>query len=848
MRNKIVRFLVTSVIMISVVCAAIFSFLAVYMNNQSTKTIEEVGNIYMSSMSEQISHHFGTTMSLRLAQVEAMVETSAPGSMEDQKLREELVYNARARGMEYLAFYSGDGTFEMLYGSHVKVTDPEPFLESMRKGEMKIAVGSDVDGNVIVLMGIAAKYRMSGGEESLALVAGLPIDYIRTTLALDENNSLVYSHIIRKDGSFVIRSFDAYRNNYFERIRETCENYQGMTPEKYVEEMSAAMEKGRDYSDIYQTKDGRRHIYVTDLPYSEWHLVALMPYGSLDNAVNNLGHKWITMSLSGCGIILIVLFGVFVRYFKMTQQQMQDLVKAREEAEHAARAKSEFLSNMSHDIRTPMNAIVGMTAIATANIDNRQQVQNCLRKITLSSKHLLGLINDVLDMSKIESGKMTLNMDQLSLREVMDSIVNIVQPQIKSKNQQFEVVIYDISTENVCCDGVRLNQILLNLLSNAIKFTPEKGSIGVSMYEEDSPRGEDYVRIHIRVKDSGIGMTPEFRAKIFDSFSREDNARVRKTEGSGLGMAITKYIVDAMGGTVEVESELGAGSEFHVVLDMEKATVQEADMVLPNWKMLVVDDDEQLCSSTVDALKDIGISADWVMSGERAIEAVNEHHRRGDDYHIVLLDWKLPGMDGIMTARRLRERLEEHVPILLISAYDWSEIESEAREAGISGFISKPLFKSTLFHGLKQYMDPDSGLVETVRESGLEFENRRILLAEDNELNWEVAEELLKELGLELDWAMNGQICVDMFRKSPEGYYDAILMDLRMPVMNGYEATREIRATERGDCGIPIIAMTADAFSDDIKKCLDCGMDAHTAKPINIQEISHLLKRFMKEK
>ena len=415
-------------------------------------------------------------------------------------------------------------------------------------------------------------------------------------------------------------------------------------------------------------------------------------------------------------------------------------------------------------------------------------------------------------------------------------------------DQQFEVVIYDISTENVCCDGVRLNQILLNLLSNAIKFTPEKGSIGVSMYEEDSPRGEDYVRIHIRVKDNGIGMTPEFRAKIFDSFSREDNARVRKTEGSGLGMAITKYIVDAMGGTVEVESELGAGSEFHVVLDMEKATVQEVDMVLPNWKMLVVDDDEQLCSSTVDALKDIGISADWVMSGERAIEAVNEHHRRGDDYHIVLLDWKLPGMDGIMTARRLRERLEEHVPILLISAYDWSEIESEAREAGISGFISKPLFKSTLFHGLKQYMDPDSGLVETVRESGLEFENRRILLAEDNELNWEVAEELLKELGLELDWAMNGQICVDMFRKSPEGYYDAILMDLRMPVMNGYEATREIRATERGDCGIPIIAMTADAFSDDIKKCLDCGMDAHTAKPINIQEISHLLKRFMKEK
>lgn len=271
-------------------------------------------------------------------------------------------------------------------------------------------------------------------------------------------------------------------------------------------------------------------------------------------------------------------------------------------------------------------------------------------------------------------------------------------------------------------------------------------------------------------------------------------------------------------------------------------------MILPDWNMLVVDDDRQLCESTVNALKAIGITADWVLSGEDALKAVEEHHKRRNDYHIVLLDWKLPGMDGVTTARKLRECLGEHVPILLISAYDWSEIEEDAKDAGISGFISKPLFKSTLFHGLKQYMDPDSLTVEKQEEEKAEFTDRRILLAEDNELNWEVAEELLKEMGLELDWAQNGQICVNMFRESPVGFYDAILMDLRMPVMNGYEATKEIRDLERADSSIPIIAMTADAFSDDIKKCLDCGMDAHTAKPINVQEIAHLLKRYMKKK
>ena len=525
---------------------------------------------------------------------------------------------------------------------------------------------------------------------------------------------------------------------------------------------------------------------------------------------------------------------------------MRELDEAREMAERASRSKGEFLSNMSHDIRTPMNAIVGMNAIALANINDTKRVQDCLKKIALSSKHLLGLINDVLDMSKIESGKMTLNVELVSLREAMDGILSIVQPQVKEKQQKFNIFIYNISSENVRCDSVRLNQILLNLTSNAVKFTPEGGSIEVSLHEEASPKGADYVRILIRVKDTGIGMSEEFRNHIFDSFSREDSKRVQKTEGTGLGMAITKYIVDAMGGTIEVNSTQGAGTEFIVTLDFERAEEQEEAMMLPDITMLVVDDDQQLCESTVASLSSIGIKAEWALDGETAIQMVTKHHQRHADYQVILLDWQLPGMDGIRTARELRRQLGDDVPILLISAYDCSEIEAEAKAAGISGFLSKPLFKSTLYYGLKPYTGGGTVATVVTQKREIDLSGRRILVAEDNDLNWEIASELLQEIGLELEWAENGQICVDMFRKSEVGYYDAILMDLRMPVMDGYEASDQIRSLDRPDASLPIIAMTADAFSEDKERCLAHGMNAHTAKPIDIKEVSRILERYLK--
>ncbi len=861
--DKSIRFLIFSIIGVSVLIVGLFALLSAYMSKKSSETIEEVGKLYMNGMNEQIVLHYETIIGLRLSQVSAMAETAFTDTEDREGLLRDLEYSAAARGFSCLALCAADGELEMIYGDVSEVLDQEHFLRSMSLGEQRIAVGRGAQGDGVVLMGAPFVCEMADGKESISLVGGFSTEYMKSVLFLDEEEALVDSYIIREDGTYVLRSNEMAHKSYFESVYELFGSQEKAVAEQYVNELQAAMERGEDFSAVLSGEGSRFHLYCVNLPYSEWYLVTVLPFDSLNILIREMGQDWTHMVYVVCGIVMVALLLVFAQSLQIARKQMAALKAASEEAnrersaaeaarrdaEHANKAKSEFLSNMSHDIRTPMNAIVGMTTIAIANMGNMEQVQNCLRKIALSSKHLLGLINDVLDMSKIESGKMTLNVDQVSLREVMDSIVSIVQPQVKAKKQAFHIFINDISAENVCCDSVRLNQVMINILGNAVKFTPEEGAITVSLYEEDSPKGEDYIRTHLIVKDNGIGMSEEYQKKIFDSFSREDTTRVQKTEGTGLGMAITKYIVDAMEGTIRVRSALGEGSEFHVVLDLLKAVVQEADMVLPDWKMLVVDDDEQLCESVVASLKSIGVTPDWCLNAETAIRKVEERHNRHDDYQIILLDWKLPDRDGIATAREIRRLYGNDIPILLISAYDWSEVEDEAKEAGVTGFIAKPLFRSTLFYGLQPYVGDVSAGKEIEESSAADkvvLEGRRILLAEDNEINWEIASELLSALGLELEWAENGKICLEKFSQSPLYYYDAILMDVRMPVMNGYEATAAIRALDRKDAAsLPIVAMTADAFAEDVKKCMDSGMNAHVAKPIDVKEVCRQLEKFL---
>ena len=852
MKQKNTRFLWISLISILALCVGVFVWITSYMVRESDKAINRVGEIYMQEMNHQLQLHFSSIINLQLSQVEGIIWRTPPESVPsyNEEMCEELATSAIARDFFYLALYSKDGDADVLYGDPVTILNEDTFLASLNQAEKKVTLGITESGERLLLLGVSVGYPasqgypMRDGSHCTALVAGIPIEYINETMSLDIDDSLIYSPIIHKDGSFVMENADDTGGTYYDWLLRRC-TFENQTPEAAVSALEEAISRGEEYSTSLSVDGQRRHIYCSPLPNSEWYLVTVMLYGTLDEAVASLGYQHIYTALGGCAVIIAALLLIFYLYFRMSQQQLTRLEKAQREAERANQAKSEFLSNMSHDIRTPMNAIVGMTAIAASHIDQPAQVRDCLHKITLSSQHLLGLINDVLDMSKIESGKLTLNMDLLSLREVTENIVNIIQPQVKTKQQSFDIFIQNIQTEQVYCDGVRLNQVLLNLLSNALKFTPEGGSISMTLSQEDSPRGGDYVRTHFYVRDNGIGMSPEFQSRIFESFMREDNNRVQKIEGTGLGMTITKYIVDEMQGTIEVESEPNKGSEFHVVLDLEKAPCQEADMILPHWEMLVVDDDEQLCRSAVDALQEIGIQAEPALDGPTAIQMAAARHQAGRDYHIVLLDWKMPGMDGIETARQLRKTIGEEVPILLISAYDWSEVEKEARQAGISGFIAKPLFKSTLYYGLSRFAVSGGGTAETPAEILPDYTGRRILLAEDNDLNWEIANELLSVHGFTLDWAENGKICVDKFRASQPGFYDAVLMDLRMPVMNGYEAAEAIRSSGRADAEIPIIAMTADAFSEDIQKCLACGMNAHVSKPIDIRELLRLLQKYL---
>ena len=847
MKNKTNRYLMVIFVLMFILCGCLFLLLMKYMMNSGKKTAAEISGFYMDRMSTQIIKHFDTIVEIKLAQVESIVKTVPPeGQVQGRKLIQAMAVSGAARDFQFLCLLSEEGEVQLIFGEEVEIADEEPFLDSLKAGEKKIAVANiPSTDTTLVLLGVPCAYDMENGGKSIAMVAGIDVDYVNNTLFLDNPGVETYFHIIRRNGDFVIKSGTAVLNNYYDRLQNIVLESDEQGADYYMEKVHESIDNKTLSTFIMSTNEGIKCVYVAPLPYSEWYLITTMSYDAMDGIIRKLDYNSLRVFLMVIIMMFTIFIVVFIVYYRITRFQMIEIDKARSEAIRANKAKSEFLSNMSHDIRTPMNAIVGMTAIATANIDDRQQLMNCLKKITLSSRHLLGLINDILDMSKIESGKMTLNPDMVSLREAMDSIVTIIQPQIKSKNQVFDVFISNILAENVYCDGVRLNQVLINFLSNAYKFTPEGGEIHVYLSQEESPRGDDFVRVHFRVKDSGMGMTPEFQKKIFESFSREDSTRVHKTEGTGLGMTISKYIVDAMEGTIEVHSEVGKGTEFHVILDLEKATVKEEDMVLPSWNMLLVDDDEQLCRETAEKLEELTIHCDWAVDGRTAIRMMEEHHNRQDAYQIVLLDWRMEGMNGIETARELRHKFGDEMPILIISAYDWSDIEEEAREAGISGFISKPLFKSTLYHGLLQYMGSSQEKEEVQKAPSKDFSGVRILLAEDNDINYEIANELLTAIGIEIEWAQNGQICVDMFEKSDKGYYDAILMDIRMPIMSGYEAARKIRSLTRQDAGLPIIAMTADAFSEDVKKCKECGMNDHTSKPIDMDILTRLLAKYL---
>ena len=529
-------------------------------------------------------------------------------------------------------------------------------------------------------------------------------------------------------------------------------------------------------------------------------------------------------------VVLLILLITNTIYMQALNKKLQQLAK---NAESANKAKTDFLSTMSHDIRTPMNAIIGLTMITEKNLDDQKSVRDNLRKISLASNHLLTLINDILDISKVESGKITLNPLSFNIADSIENLVNISQPMIKEKNIDFNVRINGIEKEYLYADQMRLNQIYINILSNAIKYTPSGGVISVDLKQEPS-EVPGCVRMTYSVADSGMGMSPEFMKVMFEPFSRQMDSRVNKIQGTGLGLTIVKKMVDLMGGTIDCQSELGKGTTFTIVLDIPLADRQPDQMKLDPIDLLIVDDDEALLATAADTLDSLGVNAEIADCGAKALELVKQRRAEGRMYNVIILDWKMPDSDGVETAKLIREEIGTDIPILLISAYDWVEVEPVAKAAGINGFISKPLFRSTLYTKINELITTENETVIS-EDDYSDVAGMNVLVAEDNEINWEIIESLLEMYGVTADRAENGRVCVEKLSAAPDGTYDLIFMDVQMPEMNGLDATRAIRKLENAKAAsIPIVAMTADAFSENVTECINAGMNAHIAKPVDI--------------
>lgn len=571
-------------------------------------------------------------------------------------------------------------------------------------------------------------------------------------------------------------------------------------------------------------------------------------YCSLDENTYKIA-SFIPLEWEGEKLIKALLVSMDVSPEKKAEIESRKALKeAYRSAENASRAKTQFLSNMSHDIRTPMNAIVGLTAIAGANIENQEKVVECLGKITKSSRHLLGLINEVLDMARIESGKMSLTEEDFNLPELVDNLITMTKTSIDEHHHSFEVHIDHIEHEAVCGDSLRIQQVFVNLMSNAIKYTPDGGHIIFSIREK--PNGFSELGCYeFTIEDDGIGMTPEFQKIMFDPFSRADDHRTTKVQGTGLGMAITRNIVHLMNGDIQVDSASNKGTKITVTVYLKlQESEKEQEKELVDLPVLVVDDDRTCCESTVATLEDIGIDGEWVLTGTEAVERCRARHKNNSDYFAVILDWKMPGMDGIETARNIRACVGEDVTIIILTAFEFSEIEEAARSAGVNAFIAKPLFRSRLTATLRQFVfgKKEKNARDCLEDfANADYSGKRILLVEDNELNREIAIDIIGMTGVEIDVAENGKIAVDKIADAPENWYDLVFMDIQMPIMNGYEATAAIRSLSGARGHVPIIAMTANAFAEDVQLAKNTGMNEHMAKPLDMHKLNEILKTWL---
>ena len=670
----------------------------------------------------------------------------------------------------------------------------------------------------------------SGAQKAAVLLRVIPISELEKKWVFPQTE-LVNAELsmIDSNGDYIIKGYSFKNSSFFEFYK----SYNSTDPESSKQLFDKITSSTGTFSMI--NSHGQECI-LAHTPVSAtdgWTMLGLVPAKDLNVKTGNR----VLFGVVSAGLLILFLSDLFyVLYFNKRLQ-----IAARK-AESANKAKTDFLSTMSHDIRTPMNAIIGLTALAEKNTGDEASTKESLRKISLAGNHLLTLINDILDISKVESGKLKLSPLTFSIVETVENLINISQPMIKEKNIEFSFHINQFEKEYLYTDQLRLNQIFINILSNAIKYTEPNGRVSVDLREEKSEKS-GFIKLTYVVSDTGIGMSPEFMENMYKPFSRQVDSRVNSIQGTGLGLAITKQMVELIGGTIDCHSEQGKGTTFTVTLDIPVADRQREDMQLEPIDVLIVDDDETMLNTAAETLASLGAAVEQANTGLEALGMIEHRHLSGKDYNVIIVDWKMPELDGLETISRIRSEIETKIPILLISAYDWSDIEDKAKAAGANGFVSKPLFKSTLYDKINDLIGKESESVEP-EDDYSDLQGINILVAEDNDINWEIISAMLSMFGITTERAENGRICVDMVSAAKEGSYELIFMDVQMPEMNGLDATRNIRKLkDPWASSIPIVAMTADAFSENIMECMEAGMNGHIAKPVDIKLVIKEIRR-----
>ena len=670
----------------------------------------------------------------------------------------------------------------------------------------------------------------SGGEDAGVLLRVIPISELAQKWVFpQEEFANAELAMIDANGDYILKGSSFKNSSFFEFYR----SYNSSDPASSKELFDTITSSTGSVS--MRNSHGEECILAfTPVAATEgWTLLGLVSAKDLHGNTQN----WLLVGVVSAGLLILFLCDLF--YVLYLNKRLQ--VAARE-AEGANKAKTDFLSTMSHDIRTPMNAIIGLTTIAERNLGDAESTRESLRKISLASNHLLTLINDILDISKVESGKLKLSPLTFSIVETVENLVTISQPMIKEKQLAFRFHINPMEKESLYADQLRLNQVYINLLSNAIKYTEPGGRVSVELRGEESPQ-PGCIRLTYIVADTGIGMSPEFMETMYQPFSRQIDSRVNSIQGTGLGLAITKQMVDLMGGTIDCQSEQGKGTTFTVVLDLPAANRQLEDLRLEQVHALLVDADEPVLQTVAAELESLGAAAEQAHSGAEALRLLEGAQESGTEYSVVILDWNLPDMDGMEAIRAIRGELGPKTPILLSSVYDWSDLEDAAKEAGADAFVSKPVFRSTLCNKINELLGTQSKSAEP-EDDFSDLKGLNLLVAEDIDVNWKIISFMLAMYGITCERAENGRVCVEMMRAAEEGRYALIFMDVQMPEMNGLDAARAIRSLENPwAASIPIVAMTADAFSENVTECLNAGMNGHIAKPVDLKVVIREIRR-----